>query len=212
MMGHSFQQETETEGDLIPSYANYSVGFPTGGVGFHGNGELWIRDQIGVDLRGQLASYRVEVGGEDPESDSLGRWLAGARYRFDLLPWLNVDGGAWIHRSDASTFAYAQEKSTAVLTDLSLTGLRLGGRAGADVGPLALWWEFAETFGAAPIMTESIIGADFAVPGVTVIGKPLVISGEFMMSWRHLKRDVDGVPVKIRDNQKILNIGAGLAF
>ena len=211
MMGHSFKQETETSGDRVPSYANYAVGFPTGGIGVHGNGELWIRNQIGVDLRGQWAGYRVDVGGET-SNDGIGRWLAGARYRFDVLPWLYVDGGAWLQRSDASTFSYAQEKSTAVLTDISMTGVRLGGRAGADVGPLALWWEVAETFGAAPIITESIIGADFAIPGVTVIGKPLVVSGEFMTSWRHLKRDVDDVSVKIRDNQTILNVGAGLAF
>jgi hypothetical protein len=211
MMGFGFHQETTAASDSIPSYADFKVGFPGGGFGLSGSGELWIRQTVGVDVRALWTGYRVDVVGER-QSDGIGRLIMGGRYRYALLPWLKLDGGAWLHRTDASTFAYARQKSTAVMNDLSLTGLRVGCRTTAEFGPLGAWAELAETFGTAPIISELGLGAEFAVPGLSFIGKPFVIHSELLMNWRHFKRDIDNVPVKIRDKQTVLNLGAGLAF
>lgn len=211
MMGFGFHQETEEASESIPSFADFNVGFPAGGIGVNGSGELWIRQRVAVDVRAQWTGYRIDVVGER-QSDGLGRLVWGGRYRSEILPGIKVDGGAWLQRTDASTFAYAQQKATAVMNDLSLTGVRVGGRATAEIGPVGAWAELAETFGAAPVISEVGFGAEFGIPGVSFIGKPFVVHAEFLMNWRHFKREVDGVTVKIRDNQKVLNLGAGLAF
>jgi hypothetical protein len=178
-----------------------------GGFGADARALAWF-DQIGVDVRARFGFERFELAEDNTSAGTAWAAAAGARYRGSFGP----EGMYWyglgqVHRLSSPVFTFTDPAHLEVeVKGVGKAGLRLGGGLGFEGEKLYTEFELAETFAALP--SDSYVGLELGYAVKDNLLARLGLSADF----RHVRADVDGAEVDIRDQEHAVQLGLTARF